>query len=142
MWLTLCTALVGCIPEGPTKRWMVKMVLIQCFNMLSSALSSVINYHNIENRPLNGICVANHTSPIDVLMLMCDSCYSLVSRLCPFCGMPNFCLFSFNQNLRNIWYWFYFIFLPATLTTNCMLTYFLAFILADWCILFIIYLFN
>lgn len=80
MWLTLCTALVGCVPEGPTKRWMVKMVLIQCFGVLSSALSSVVNYHNIENRPLNGICVANHTSPIDVLMLMCDNCYSLIGQ--------------------------------------------------------------
>lgn len=80
MWLTLCTALVGCIPEGPTKRWMVKMVLIQCFGVLSSALSSVVNYHNLENRPLNGICVANHTSPIDVLMLMCDNCYSLIGQ--------------------------------------------------------------
>lgn len=80
MWLTLCTALVGCIPEGSTKRWMVKMVLIQCFGVLSSALSSVVNYHNLENRPLNGICVANHTSPIDVLMLMCDNCYSLIGQ--------------------------------------------------------------
>ena len=25
-----------------------------------------------------GICVANHTTPIDVLILMCDRCYSLV----------------------------------------------------------------
>ncbi|KXJ81628.1 hypothetical protein RP20_CCG018418 [Aedes albopictus] len=80
MWLTLCTALVGCLPEGATKRWMVKKVLIQCFGVLSSALSSVVNYHNIENRPLNGICVANHTSPIDVLMLMCDNCYSLIGQ--------------------------------------------------------------
>ncbi|XP_058446989.1 glycerol-3-phosphate acyltransferase 3 isoform X2 [Malaya genurostris] len=80
LWLTLCTALVGCLPDGSTKRWMVKMVLIQCFGVLSSALSSVVNYHNIENRPLNGICVANHTSPIDVLMLMCDNCYSLIGQ--------------------------------------------------------------
>ncbi|XP_053694669.1 glycerol-3-phosphate acyltransferase 3 [Sabethes cyaneus] len=80
LWLTLCTAAVGCLPEGLTKRWMVKIVLIQCFGVLSSALSSVVNYHNIENRPLNGICVANHTSPIDVLMLMCDNCYSLIGQ--------------------------------------------------------------
>lgn len=49
-----------------------------CFGILSSALSSVVTYHNPENMPKNGICVANHTSPIDVLMLMCDNCYSLV----------------------------------------------------------------
>ena len=27
-----------------------------------------------------GICVANHTTPLDVLILMCDRCYSLVSH--------------------------------------------------------------
>lgn len=80
LWLTFCTALVGCMAEGETKRWMVQKVSIQCFGLLSSALSSVVNYHNIENRPgASGICVANHTSPIDVLMLMQDNCYSLVS---------------------------------------------------------------
>lgn len=83
LWLTLCTACVGCIPDGETKRWLVQKVLIQCFGLLSSALSSVVNYHNIENRPgASGICVANHTSPIDVLMLMQDNCYSLVSLAC------------------------------------------------------------
>lgn len=60
---------------------MVHNVLIHCFVFLSSALSAVINYHDIQNRPAKtGICVANHTSPIDVLVLMCDNCYSLVSK--------------------------------------------------------------
>ena len=80
MWLTLCTAIVGCIKEGPTKRWLVEKVSIQCFSLLSSALSAVTTYHNIQNRPGgSGICVANHTSPIDVLILMQDNNYSLVS---------------------------------------------------------------
>lgn len=62
---------------------MVHKVLIQCFIFLSSALSAVINYHDVQNRPSKtGICVANHTSPIDVLVLMCDYCYSLVSTCC------------------------------------------------------------
>lgn len=78
MWLTACTAAVGYIPEGPFKRWINQKVSIMCFGVLSAALSSVITYHNPENRPASGICVANHTSPIDVLILMCDNCYSLV----------------------------------------------------------------
>lgn len=62
---------------------MVHKVLIQCFVFLSSALSAVINYHDVQYRPSRtGICVANHTSPIDVLVLMCDYCYSLVSTTC------------------------------------------------------------
>lgn len=68
------------MPEGGTKRRVVHIVLIQCFTFLSSAISAVINYHDIQNRPTKaGICVANHTSPIDVLVLMCNECYSLVS---------------------------------------------------------------
>lgn len=70
------------MPDGPNKRWMVEKVSIQCFSLLSSALSAVINYHNIQNRPGgSGICVANHTSPIDVLILMQDNCYSLVNSI-------------------------------------------------------------
>lgn len=81
LWLTICTAAVGFLPEGDTKRKMVHNVLIHCFVFLSSALSAVINYHDIANRPGRpGICVANHTSPIDVLVLMCDNCYSLIGQ--------------------------------------------------------------
>ncbi|XP_020283336.1 glycerol-3-phosphate acyltransferase 4 isoform X2 [Pseudomyrmex gracilis] len=80
MWLTVCTAVVGYVPEGSFKRWLNYKVSIMCFAVLSSALSSVITYHNSENRPVRGICVANHTSPIDVLVLMCDNCYSLIGQ--------------------------------------------------------------
>ncbi|XP_046825501.1 glycerol-3-phosphate acyltransferase 3-like isoform X1 [Vespa crabro] len=80
MWLTMCTAVVGYIPEGSFKRWLNYKVSIMCFAVLSSALSSVITYHHPENRPVRGICVANHTSPIDVLILMCDNCYSLIGQ--------------------------------------------------------------
>lgn len=80
LWLTFCTAIVGYIPEGKFKRWTTKSVSIMCFNILSSALSAVITYHNPENRPRRGICVANHTSPIDALVLMCDNCYSLIGQ--------------------------------------------------------------
>ncbi|XP_036150500.1 glycerol-3-phosphate acyltransferase 4-like isoform X3 [Monomorium pharaonis] len=80
MWLTVCTAVVGYVPEGSFKRWLNYRVSIMCFAVLSSALSSVITYNNPENRPVRGICVANHTSPIDVLVLMCDNCYSLIGQ--------------------------------------------------------------
>lgn len=100
LWLTICTAAVGFLPEGETKRKMVHNVLIHCFVFLSSALSAVINYHDIPNRPgKTGICVANHTSPIDVLVLMCDSCYSLVSSMRITCGVikpSTFFLFFFS----------------------------------------------
>lgn len=63
-----------------------RYVSIMCFGILSRAISSVITYHSEENKPKNGICVANHTSPIDVLILMCDNCYSLVGFSRAFLG--------------------------------------------------------
>jgi hypothetical protein len=80
-WLTFCTAIVGCIPSSDFKRRLIRLTLNHCFDFLSNAISAVVYYHNPENRPVNGICVANHTSPIDALVLMCDNCYSLVSDL-------------------------------------------------------------
>ena len=47
--------------------------------VLGGSISAVVTYHNIENRPKGGICVANHTSPIDVCMLASDMAYALVS---------------------------------------------------------------
>ncbi|XP_030369147.1 glycerol-3-phosphate acyltransferase 3 isoform X2 [Scaptodrosophila lebanonensis] len=80
VWLTVCTAAVGYLKDGQKKRDIVNRVLRQCFGVLSSAISAVITYHNEENRPSSGICVANHTSPIDVLVLMCDTTYSLIGQ--------------------------------------------------------------
>ncbi|XP_023294814.1 glycerol-3-phosphate acyltransferase 3 isoform X2 [Lucilia cuprina] len=80
VWLTVCTAVVGYMPDGERKRHVVNNILRHCFSVLSSAISAVINYHNEENRPTTGICVANHTSPIDVLVLMCDTTYSLIGQ--------------------------------------------------------------
>lgn len=80
-WLIISTACVGTLPDGPFKQRVNHATSIMSFNFLSRCISMVITYHDGEiNRPKNGICVANHTSPIDVLVLMCDNCYSLVSR--------------------------------------------------------------
>ena len=54
------------------------MVMLQ---VLGGAISAVITYHNIENRPKTGICVANHTSPIDVMVLGADNAYALVKKI-------------------------------------------------------------
>ena len=71
-------ALVGAMPNGDMKKWLHYQVYTSCFQILGGALSAVITYHDAENKPKQGICVANHTSPIDVLILACDNAYALV----------------------------------------------------------------
>lgn len=49
--------------------------------MMGRAISATVNFHNLENmaRP-GGICVANHTSPIDVCILCQNNVYAMVSE--------------------------------------------------------------
>lgn len=50
------------------------------FRILARSLSGVLTFHNTEYRPTTGgVCVANHTTPIDVLILSTQSRFSLVS---------------------------------------------------------------
>ena len=72
-------AFVGGLRDSEFKRWLHDQVYTVSFQILGGALSVVITYHNPSNRPpKQGICVANHTSPIDVLVLACDNAYALV----------------------------------------------------------------
>ncbi|RVE41378.1 hypothetical protein evm_013967, partial [Chilo suppressalis] len=79
-WLLTTTAAVGLLPSGGVKQRTNRCASLVCFNFLSRCISAVISYHDAHNRPRGGICVANHTSPIDVLVLMCDNGYSLIGQ--------------------------------------------------------------
>lgn len=79
-YLAIGTATVGQLKSSEFKRWLNFHVFTSCFQVLSGALSAVIRYHNTENRPKTGICVANHTSVIDVLILACDNAYALIGQ--------------------------------------------------------------
>ena len=51
-----------------------------CFRILSRSCSALIRFRNQEFRPKSdGICVANHTSPVDAMILSCDNTYALVN---------------------------------------------------------------
>ncbi|KAJ7411377.1 Glycerol-3-phosphate acyltransferase 3 [Willisornis vidua] len=63
------------------KGWLSNQVQMICATLGVRCLSGLVHFHNRENRPQQGgICVANHTSPLDVLILASDGCYSLVGQ--------------------------------------------------------------
>ena len=82
LWMAVCMDFVGALPQCELKKWLHYQVYTSCFQILGGSLSAVITYHNAENKPKQGICVANHTSPIDVLILACDNAYALVRFYC------------------------------------------------------------
>ncbi|XP_059084095.1 glycerol-3-phosphate acyltransferase 3-like isoform X2 [Tigriopus californicus] len=79
-WLTISMCIVGQLRDSEFKSWLHDLVYKNCFQILSGAISAVITYHNPENKAKGGICVANHTSPIDVLILACDNAYALIGQ--------------------------------------------------------------
>uniref|UniRef100_A0A669F5P1 Glycerol-3-phosphate acyltransferase 4 n=1 Tax=Oreochromis niloticus TaxID=8128 RepID=A0A669F5P1_ORENI len=76
------TTLVGFLPNAALRSYLSEKVHMMGYRMCVSSLTAIITYHNRENKPKNGaICVANHTTPIDVIILASDRCYSLVGQM-------------------------------------------------------------
>ncbi|XP_068561464.1 glycerol-3-phosphate acyltransferase 3 [Cebidichthys violaceus] len=81
-WLVIGTSLVGFLPESSVKTWLSELVHLTCYRICSRGLSATVLYHNKENKPQKGgICVANHTTPIDVVILANDGCYAMVGQI-------------------------------------------------------------
>uniref|UniRef100_A0A4W3IQJ1 Phospholipid/glycerol acyltransferase domain-containing protein n=1 Tax=Callorhinchus milii TaxID=7868 RepID=A0A4W3IQJ1_CALMI len=81
-WLVTGTSLVGQLPNSGLKTWLSELVHLMCYRICARGLSATIHYHNKENRPKKGgICVANHTSPIDIVILANDGCYAMVGQV-------------------------------------------------------------
>uniref|UniRef100_A0A8C7GLA9 Glycerol-3-phosphate acyltransferase 3 n=1 Tax=Oncorhynchus kisutch TaxID=8019 RepID=A0A8C7GLA9_ONCKI len=80
-WLVIGTTLVGFLPNKRLKNWLSELVHLMCYRICARGLSATIQYHNKENKPQKGgICVANHTSPIDIVILANDGCYAMVGQ--------------------------------------------------------------
>ncbi|KAG7221396.1 hypothetical protein INR49_017272 [Caranx melampygus] len=76
-WLVIGTSTVGLLPNSRIKSWLSEWVHVMCYRICARGLSATICYHNRENKPQKGgICVANHTSPIDIVILCNDGCGS------------------------------------------------------------------
>ncbi|XP_009868283.1 PREDICTED: glycerol-3-phosphate acyltransferase 3-like [Apaloderma vittatum] len=80
--LVLATTVVGQFPNGRVKCWLSNQVQMICAALGIRCVAGLVRFHDRENRPQEGgICVANHTSPLDVLILASDGCYSLVGQV-------------------------------------------------------------
>uniref|UniRef100_A0A8C7ZXQ7 1-acylglycerol-3-phosphate O-acyltransferase 9, like n=1 Tax=Oryzias sinensis TaxID=183150 RepID=A0A8C7ZXQ7_9TELE len=81
-WLVIGTSAVGLLPDWRIKSWISEWVHVMCYRICARGLSATIHYHNRENKPKKGgICVANHTSPIDIVILCNDGCYAMVGQV-------------------------------------------------------------
>ncbi|MCL4128155.1 UNVERIFIED_CONTAM: hypothetical protein GTU68_036886 [Idotea baltica] len=80
-FLVAFTSIISMLPEGRIRKWLGYHSYLTSYRIVARSISSVTYYHNVENRPKpDGICVANHTSPIDCAILACDNVYAFVGQ--------------------------------------------------------------
>ncbi|CAL1568104.1 unnamed protein product [Knipowitschia caucasica] len=81
-WLVVGLTIIGLLPESSLRSWLSELVHLTCYRICARALSATIHYHNKQNKPQRGgICVANHTTPIDIVILANDGCYAMVGQI-------------------------------------------------------------
>lgn len=79
LYIVITTFLIGFLPNGFIKKWIYNKASIIAFTILSQSISATITIHNPEYKPKSGgMCVANHTSTIDVSILSTQTTFSLV----------------------------------------------------------------
>lgn len=79
MTLTITTPLVGLLPPGRIRRFCGQMTFKITFRTMVRGICGVVRYHDEQYKPKStGLCVANHTSVIDVAILSSNHCYSMV----------------------------------------------------------------
>lgn len=79
-WLICTMSLIGLMPRNLRDK-PYRLTSLMSFRMLSCGITSKLNFHNPQYRAKNGdICVANHTSPLDAVLLACDNCYAYVGQ--------------------------------------------------------------
>lgn len=102
-FLVTSTFLVGLIPFSWMKRLVYHYISVMSFRIISRSFSAVITYHDSLNKAKpGGICVANHTSPIDVILLHCNNAYALVGQRQP--GVLGFIQRALNRATHHIWF--------------------------------------
>ncbi|KAK9295933.1 hypothetical protein QLX08_009902 [Tetragonisca angustula] len=81
LYIVIATFLIGFLPNGFIKKWTYNKASLIAFRIMSQSLSAAITIHNPEYKPKpGGLCVANHTSTIDVSILSTQITFSLIGQ--------------------------------------------------------------
>ncbi|GMT35491.1 hypothetical protein PFISCL1PPCAC_26788, partial [Pristionchus fissidentatus] len=81
VFMLVSTAVVGIFPDGALKKTLNHKAMLTCHRILSRSISAVVYFHDEQYKASNcGIAVANHTSPMDVMVLSTDNVYALIGQ--------------------------------------------------------------
>jgi len=99
----ISTFIIGLIKNQRVKECLAWYGSLILHRILSRVFSAIITFHNREYRAKPGsICVANHTSPIDVIILSTDNVYSMIGQTHG--GFTGMMQRAFSRASRHIWF--------------------------------------
>ncbi|XP_076164850.1 glycerol-3-phosphate acyltransferase 4 isoform X3 [Ptiloglossa arizonensis] len=80
-YLVITTFCIASLPNGFIKQWTYNKASLIAFRLIAQSVSATITIHNPEYKPKpGGMCVANHTSTIDVCILSTQTAFSLIGQ--------------------------------------------------------------
>ncbi|XP_053977893.1 glycerol-3-phosphate acyltransferase 3 isoform X3 [Hylaeus volcanicus] len=80
-YLVITTFCIALLPNGFIKKWAYNKASLVAFRLIAQSISAIITVHNNEYKPkTGGMCVANHTSTIDVCILSTQTTFSLIGQ--------------------------------------------------------------
>ncbi|XP_029669956.1 glycerol-3-phosphate acyltransferase 3 isoform X2 [Formica exsecta] len=81
LYLVIVTCLIGFLSNGRVKHWANNQASLIAFRIMSRSILGMITIHNPEYKPKNGgVCVANHTSTLDICILSTLTTFSLIGQ--------------------------------------------------------------
>lgn len=101
--LAVCASTVAHLPDNKFKRDLVYHMNVVAFRMMCRGISAIITYHDRENLPRSGgICVANHTTVIDAVVLMQDRPYAILGQ--KHSGFLGWCMDTISKSAKHVWF--------------------------------------
>ncbi|XP_065224492.1 glycerol-3-phosphate acyltransferase 3 isoform X2 [Planococcus citri] len=80
-WALAWTFLLSVWPDSDLKRVVNELASLITFRIFALCISAVINTHNVQWKPRKGgVCVANHTTPADAVILSTETAFSLTGQ--------------------------------------------------------------
>lgn len=92
-----------CLPKGRTRKKAYKIMNMWLYRIFMRSFNAVINYHDNKYRARRGgICVTNHTSPLDAFILGSDNTYAMIGQKQG--GLIGYIQWLFDKVESHVWF--------------------------------------
>ncbi|XP_026690321.2 glycerol-3-phosphate acyltransferase 4-like isoform X2 [Ciona intestinalis] len=102
-WLFVTVFPLTLMADSEFKRKAAYYVNLVAFRIICRGFSAVVDYHDRENMPQSGgICVANHTTTLDVAILMQDRPYAVLGQIHG--GFLGWMMRTLSKATKHVWF--------------------------------------